>query len=492
VDVQCADAALLNRSHRIPVYGGTVGLKGEGETVLQGERSQQRVGLLVRSQDRMLVRLGYDLFDETRILLTEGQPPEHAPIQTLELHIALLRDLIVRAGVQLVELPPIPDGFRFIACLTHDVDHPSIRFHRWDHTMFGFLYRAVIGSVRRVLAGRMPVGDLVKNWLAAVQLPLVHLGLARDTWSGFDRYLQLERGFPSTFFVLPFKGEPGIGASGRAPSKRASAYAAADIGARLRRLVAAGSEVGLHGLDAWADSARGANELGEIARIAGRSDLGVRMHWLYWGPDSAAKLEQAGFNFDSTIGYNQTVGYRAGTGQVFKLLGTRALLELPLHVMDTAMFYPRHLNLTFDEAERRLGAMIEVARDFGGVLTINWHDRSIAPERLWGGFYVRLLERLVSHGAWCTSASRAVRWFRRRRSVVLRRAPRGIEMALPDEQQGMDDDLPALRVRIHNPGGSTSRSAPGYVDHALTSATRFPSNAGASVSGISCAELTRA
>ena len=56
----------------------------------------------------MLARIGYDLFGEVRTLLTVGQPPENASIPTLELHIALLRDLIVVCGFPLVEIPPVP------------------------------------------------------------------------------------------------------------------------------------------------------------------------------------------------------------------------------------------------------------------------------------------------------------------------------------------------------------------------------------------------
>ncbi len=92
-----------------------------------------------------------------------GQPPANADMPALELHIALLRDLITGCGVPLVEIPPVPDGYRFIACLTHDVDHPSIRQHKWDHTMFGFLYRAVFGSLRNLIHGRITLRDLVNE-----------------------------------------------------------------------------------------------------------------------------------------------------------------------------------------------------------------------------------------------------------------------------------------------------------------------------------------
>ena len=39
------------------------------------------------------------------------------------------------------------------------------------------------------------------------------------------------------------------------------------------------------------------------------------MHWLYFDQNSPKTLENAGANYDSTVGYNETVGYRAGTAQ---------------------------------------------------------------------------------------------------------------------------------------------------------------------------------
>ena len=40
------------------------------------------------------------------------------------------------------------------------------------------------------------------------------------------------------------------------------------------------------------------------------------------------------------VGYNETVGFRAGTSQVFAPIGTKHLLELPLHIQDTSLLYP--------------------------------------------------------------------------------------------------------------------------------------------------------
>ena len=91
-----------------------------------------------------VVRIGYDLFEETDYLLMVGQPPEFANIPTLEYHISILRDIMVANDVVVLEIPPIPEGYSSIACLTHDVDFIRIGLHKFDRTMFGFLYRAVI------------------------------------------------------------------------------------------------------------------------------------------------------------------------------------------------------------------------------------------------------------------------------------------------------------------------------------------------------------
>ena len=54
------------------------------------------------------MRVGFDLFAEVEDLLRRGQPAKHAQIPTLDLQIALLRDLIVSHSIPLSEIPPFP------------------------------------------------------------------------------------------------------------------------------------------------------------------------------------------------------------------------------------------------------------------------------------------------------------------------------------------------------------------------------------------------
>jgi hypothetical protein len=451
VDSQRTNATLSYTRRRIPIYGRGLIFQGEGIGLSIDDDSQQAAAVCVSHADgRVFVRIGYDLFGEIRSLLTVGQPFLNADMPALELHIAFLRDLIVRCGVPLVEIPPVPDGYRFIACLTHDVDHPAIRHHKWDHTMWGFLYRACVGSFIDVCRGRAPLRHLLTNWAAAWRLPLVHVGLAKDFWYGFDRYLDMEQGLASTFFVIPTKEYPGRTVQGEAPAVRASRYEPRDIAGRLEELMTAGREIGVHGLDAWLDSVTGREELKEVSRITGAVDVGIRMHWLYFDERSPVALEKAGYAYDSTVGYNETVGYRAGTTQAFKPLGTRRLLELPLHVMDTALFYPNYLNLSARAARERVSSIIDNAVRFGGTVTVNWHDRSIAPERLWGDCYVSLVDELKRKEAWFPTASQAVSWFRKRRSAVFERISWEGDTLHAKIECEAAEELPGLRLRIHN------------------------------------------
>src|SRR5262245_52470288 len=299
------------RGERMPIYGKCLLFDGQGDKVLLHPGTGSAAAISATSGSQAVVRLGFDLFEEVLHLLTKGQPAKLASIPALELHISLIRELIVKQGVPLVEILPMPAGYRFIACLTHDVDHPRVRYHMCDHTMFGFLYRALIGSVVDFCRGRRSLRQVMTNWKAAFSLPLVFVGRAKDFWNQLDRYLALEKGLASTFFVIPTKGDAGVDAEGRAKRKRASRYALTDVADDLKKLLSANCEIAVHGIDAWRDSAKGLDERERIQGVTRGDETGIRMHWLYFDSQAPLALEKAGFAYDSTVGYNETIGYRA-------------------------------------------------------------------------------------------------------------------------------------------------------------------------------------
>jgi hypothetical protein len=457
----------------VPIYGDCRTFDSSKKRVLVDACSGETVAFETRLGEQRLVRIGFHLFKELLQLLKGGQPIAYCEVPTIELHIAFVRDTILRCSIPLLEIPPAPDGHPFMACLTHDVDHVGVRNHVFDHTMLGFLYRATVGSVIESFRGRKSGSQVAQNWAAALSLPLVHLGLAKDFWYQFQAYLQIEMDLTSTFFVIPYKNNSGMQISPDRAPMRATRYDVGDIGKDIQVLQSNGREIGLHGIDAWCDVTKGREERARILKATGNSEIGVRMHWLYFDERSPSVLEEAGFSYDSTVGYNDRVGYRAGTTQAFKPLGVKKMLELPMHVMDTALFFPDRMNLSANEAAKIVRQMVGNAVRFGGVVTINWHDRSIAPERLWGDFYRELIQELRNECVWFPTASQAVAWFRKRRSVVFHECLRKNGKANVKISLKADDSVCGLRIRFHRGnsgeeiGSWTSNLKPDYVDFPL-------------------------
>jgi hypothetical protein len=80
-----------------------------------------------------------------------------------------------------------------------------------------------------------------------------------------------------------------------------------------------------------------------------------------------------------------------------------------------------------------------------------WHDRSFGPERFWGEFYVRFLQKIKTEKVWFASAGQAVDWFRKRRAVVFSRDDSPSATTRAQLCAGMSTDLPPLTIRVHAP-----------------------------------------
>jgi hypothetical protein len=428
----------------VPIYAGLVTFDRNERGTGYISADVGMAGFHLALDHSVILRIGYDVFEEVRFLLSIGQPVERAHIPTLDQHIVMLRDWILNAGIPIVEIPPTPAGHDFAVCLTHDIDFVGIRRHAFDHTMWGFVYRSTLGGVGDLVRRKIGLARLLRMWRAAAFLPFVLLGWARDFWEPFGWYLETERGLPATYFLIPFKRRSGEKVSGAHPAWRATAYDVTDIQEWTSVLIERGCEIGVHGIDAWHDASRGREELAKIAAATKDTIVGIRMHWLLQDSMTPSVLEDAAYTYDASVGYNETVGYRCGTSQVFRPLGSKTMLELPLHIQDGALFFSNRLDLSEPEAERLCNSLIANTKSRGGVLTVLWHDRSHGPERFWGDFYVRLVRSLKSQSPWFATASQIVQWFRQRREV--RFNPSGARMS---ECYAGNMIEPPLRIRLH-------------------------------------------
>jgi hypothetical protein len=205
--------------------------------------------------------------------------------------------------------------------------------------------------------------------------------------------------------------------NGPAPGHRAAKYDVASLRQEISKLRNQLCEIGLHGLDAWRDEDLARQEQARIEDVAGAPGRGVRMHWLYFDQGSFDVLDKAGFSYDSTFGYNGAIGFKAGTAKPFRPTTATTLIELPLIIQDTAMFYPDRMDLTEKTAMDKCRHVLRRLSEYGGVLTVNWHTRSLSPERLWGDFYKELIAEVKAAGGYFATAEQAVTWFRARRDL---------------------------------------------------------------------------
>ena len=126
----------------------------------------------------------------------------------------------------------------------------------------------------------------------------------------------------------------------------------------------------------------------------------VRFHYLRHETHRDLRLlDGLGFRVDSTQGYGDQPGLRAGFSHPYHpydLDGDRplGLLEVPLAVMDATLQDARYLGSRRDEGLRRATAVLELVAQCGGTAAVLWHNSRFAPAygRGWDRAYDRLLQ----------------------------------------------------------------------------------------------------
>ncbi len=292
--------------------------------------------------------------------------------------------------------PPLYRGARFAVALTHDVDAP------WRWTKIG-----VRGAAARLkthaLAGRL--GPAAHEARGLARVPVHKLRGTDPNWR-FAETAAEERslGARSTFFLLAGHGHR---ADGAAP----------EVYDRLRpRLVEtileSGSEVGLHGSYlAAGDLDRLARERATLAQLDGPL-LGHRYHYLRVDPHrNLAPLAGIGFRYDTSLGFPDALGFRAGIAHPFRPWDfahdrPANLIEVPLAVMDATLAEERYAGLSAAQAKPRVVALLDWAAEHGGAFSILWHpERFDGPSaRGWDRLYFDLIEAVGERGGICLSA----------------------------------------------------------------------------------------
>jgi hypothetical protein len=321
-----------------------------------------------------------------------------------------LRDAVLAsAGRRPVgSLAPWPDGRRWAAAITHDLDVVD----RWP--VFTALRLAELG--RKGQIGR-----------AARVLGAAARSLGRDpVQRGLQQLLDAERSrnIASTWFVLC--GTPTF----RTMRAGDLTYRPEGRGARaaLHALRERGCEINLHGSFETSDRHSAFVEQRErLAGLSGSPVVGVRQHFLRMRPGQTMRgMTEAGFRYDSSWGFPDRNGFRLGVGDVIPAwdgAGDRALdlQEAPVVWMDRAL--SKYAGVEDPEAWITEGvSLAETCRDVNGLWVGVWHP-NLTPALGFPGApeaFAALLDRLLEREPYLAPLGRLVEWRLARRSARVR------------------------------------------------------------------------
>ena len=291
---------------------------------------------------------------------------------------------------------------QFTVALTHDVDSPW----RW------YGRRAYLGAAARAKRAAIDrrVGDLGTELAGLLEAPVHRLRKSDPNWA-FDRIAEIERAHDgrSTYFVMTGHSTPADGPAPDAYTRRRAAI--------VTQISAQGDEIGLHPSYATSEQpARLADEKARLEALTGEPTAGVRFHYLrHRTHESLPLLAELGFRYDTSQGFAETPGLRAGFSLPFHpydlaLDRPLDLVELPLAIMDASLAEPRYLGLDADAGLQRSVQVLEHVAEARGTVAILWHvdrfDRVYA--RGWDRAYERLLQWVVDRGGRLVTAADAV------------------------------------------------------------------------------------
>jgi hypothetical protein len=130
-------------------------------------------------------------------------------------------------------------------------------------------------------------------------------------------------------------------------------------------------------------------------------------------------MDGAGFDYDTTVGNNDRLGFRLGLATPFHAPdpGWRrlSLLELPLSLMDTTLW--GYLKKGEEEGFADVMRLMEMVEDVEGLFTLLWHQEAV---RMKGGrIYWRILRELGRRkSVFVGNGLEVARWWRARKAPL--------------------------------------------------------------------------
>ena len=149
----------------------------------------------------------------------------------------------------------------------------------------------------------------------------------------------------------------------------------------MNELKSLGAEMGIHPSYVTFQSPKQLRgEVESLVALLGERSAGGRQDYLRWSPNTWVEWDKLGLAYDSSVGFADHVGFRAGTCVPYRpwLWSEQReakLVEIPLLVMDSTLY--GYMKLSANQALMVVKDIVDRCRAVGGVFTIAWHNTTL-------------------------------------------------------------------------------------------------------------------
>ena len=402
---------------KIPVFHVPTDLSGRGKPLLFFTGNQRTYPCAIETDDSIIVSL--DIFYQLGFCLSgnlehiwKNHPElrcELITIPFMDYYASFLFDIIRQIYVRL-RLPFVhksfwPDGKTCAVCLTHDVDEVK-KTYQW-----------ITYPLKLIKRGKL--GNLLPQFRSLIQ----KIKGNEPYWT-FDEIIRVEgsRGVKSSFYFLKESGKVRIfdRKTWRHLGRRYD-FNNTRVRELFHRLNSNGWEVGLHGsFYSHMDPEMLQDEKEALEQSLGSPVIGGRQHNLNLKiPETWLNQETAGLLYDTTLGYNDCLGFRWGISFPFRpfvLNENRNLdiVQIPLAIEDLPYFRSQQ---PFDQFLK----IFKNVEDTHGVLTLLWHHSVFNENEFpgWESDYIKILDYCNEQNAWIGSGRQIHEWWTQREKSTI-------------------------------------------------------------------------
>ncbi|QNM91539.1 DUF7033 domain-containing protein [Aliarcobacter cryaerophilus] len=266
--------------------------------------------------------------------------------------------------------------------LSHDVDYINKTIQlRLKQTAFNSF-----NTIKSITKPKQFFKNLVKTFKFAFSNP--------SYWC-FDYWEKLEQKYnkTSTFYIYVKNGSKNFKSWLIDPSYDIKTNT--KLQNKLKELYSKGFQIGLHGsFNSAKDFKKLKVEKEILEQILGIKITKTRQHWLNYfeliTPRSHSKL----FEYDSTLGWNDRIGFRSGCASLynpydFENEKAYSYQVIPQIVMDSNIYDYADDEEIFQKAKDMIKTSKEVSKTLH--ISISWHQRVCSSDYNWHKFYEEIL-----------------------------------------------------------------------------------------------------